>query len=41
VVDDRDERPHLREIEIHAPTVAQPVVVVGLRELLDGRAAAW
>jgi hemin uptake protein HemP len=35
VVDHRDERAHLREIEIHATTLPQPVVVVRSRKLLD------
>ena len=40
VVDHRHERPDLREIEIHATTVAQPVVVIRATKLLDGGRAA-
>jgi len=41
VVDHRDERPDLREVEIHTTTVPQPVVVVGSRWLLDAERGPW
>ena len=39
VVEHRRERPDLREFEIHATTVPQPVVVTRATKLLDGRPA--
>jgi hypothetical protein len=35
VIDDRDERSHLYQVEVHAESVSQPSVVEGTEEQLD------